>query len=95
MKILFRPYILAATDGPIPKANITVPIPTVPPKVHPAAITMNSRPLLTQAMGKSVTLCRPVIRPSLGPGPKFAIKYNPPPNPVTKTPTTAWPIFNI
>mgnify|MGYP005642531787 CR=1 FL=1 len=95
IKMLLKTYILAATDGPIPKANSTVPIPTVPPKIHPAAITANSRPLLTQAIGKSVTFWRPVIKPSLGPGPRFAIKYNPPPSPVTKTPTIASLILNI
>ena len=29
---------------------------------------------LTLAIGKLVFLCKPVIKPSLGPGPRFAIK---------------------
>ena len=32
---------------------------------------------------------RPVIRPSRGPGPRLAIRYNPPPKPVIKTPKAA------
>ena len=67
-------YILAATEGPIPSANSTVPAPTVPPKVHPRAMTDNSMLLLTQAIGRFVTFCKPVINPSLGPGPRLAIR---------------------
>ena len=85
---------LKATAGPIPKANIMVPIPTIPPRFHPIKITVISIPLLTHAIGKFVNFCNPVINPSLGPGPKLAIRYNAPPKPVTKTPSIASAIFN-
>ena len=65
---------LAAMDGPIPKANNTVPIPRLPPKDHPRQIAVSSMALRTHAIGKSVTRCNPVINPSLGPGPRFEIK---------------------
>jgi len=42
---------LAATDGPMPKANRIVPIPTVPPKDHPMTIAVISILLRTQAIG--------------------------------------------
>ena len=63
-----------ATAGPMPKAKSNVPIPTVPPKYHPIDTTEISKNALTDAIGKFVFLCKPVIRPSLGPGPKLAIK---------------------
>ena len=63
-----------ATQGPIPKANNTVPTPTVPPKYHPIETTDISKKALTDAMGRLVFFCKPVISPSLGPGPKFAIR---------------------
>ena len=56
------------------KAKNNVPIPTVPPKYHPIETTKISKNALTDAIGKLVFLCKPVIRPSLGPGPKLAIK---------------------
>ena len=87
--IFSNKYILPATDGPIPNANIIVPTPTIPPKFHPIIITVNSIPLLTQAIGKFVIRCNPVIKPSLGPGPKLEIKYNAPPKPVINTPAVA------
>ena len=40
-------------------------------------------------MGKLVILVKPVIKPSLGPGPKFAIRYIPLPSPTSKTEITA------
>ena len=63
-----------ATHGPMPKAKIKVPIPTVPPRYHPIQTTVISRVALTAAIGKFVFICNPTINPSLGPGPKFAIK---------------------
>ena len=66
---LFTRYKLAATAGPIPKAKINVPIPTVPPRYQPIKTTLISIEALTNAMGKLVTLVSPVIRPSRGPGP--------------------------
>ena len=47
-------YKLAATDGPIPNAKKRVPIPTVPPKDHPAITTIISIQALTKAIGASV-----------------------------------------
>ena len=35
---LLNKYRLNATDGPIPKANNKVPIPTIPPKNHQAKL---------------------------------------------------------
>ena len=43
-----------ATQGPIPKANNTVPTPTVPPKYHPIETTDISKKALTDAMGRLV-----------------------------------------
>ena len=83
-----------ATQGPIPKANNRVPIPTVPPRYQPIETTDISKKARTDAIGKLVFLCRPVINPSLGPGPKFAIKYIQLPNPVIKTANIASMIFD-
>jgi len=49
-------------------------MPTVPPRYHPIQTTVISRIALTAAIGKLVFICNPTINPSLGPGPKFAIK---------------------
>ena len=73
----------------MPTAKKIVPNPIIPPNHQPIVKTVISIMLRTQAIGKPVTLCRPVIKPSLAPGPKFAIKYMPPPNPVIKTPKRA------
>ena len=78
-----------ATHGPIPNANIKVPKPTTPPRYQPKITTLISITLRTVARGRPVFLWKPVIRPSLGPGPKLAIKYIPPPTPVTITPSAA------
>ena len=77
----------------MPKAKSSVPTPTTPPKHHPTATTVSSMALRTHAMGRFVLLCKPVINPSLGPGPRLAIRYNPPPKPVTVTPTIPSIIF--
>ena len=77
----------------MPKAKSRVPTPTTPPKHHPTATTVSSMALRTHAMGRFVLLCKPVINPSLGPGPRLAIRYNPPPKPVTVTPTIPSIIF--
>ena len=63
-----------ATAGPIPKAKIKVPRPKVPPRYQPSKTTVISRDARTYEMGYPVTRVRPVINPSLGPGPKFATK---------------------
>ena len=42
--------------------------------IQPTPTTETSMHTLTQAIGYWVTRCRPVINPSLGPGPRFAIK---------------------
>ena len=42
------------TAGPIPKANIKVPIPAVPPRVQPKITTVISIHALTSAMGAPV-----------------------------------------
>ena len=39
------------TAGPIPKANIKVPKPTVPPKYHPANTTVISKEARTKEIG--------------------------------------------
>ena len=69
-KAHFKPYREAATEGPMPKAKSSVPTPTTPPKHHPTATTVSSMALRTHAMGRFVLLCKPVINPSLGPGPQ-------------------------
>ena len=66
-----------ATQGPIPNANNKVPIPTVPPKYQPIETTDISKKALTDAMGKLVFSEALSLSPSLGPGPKFAIRYIP------------------
>ena len=83
-----------ATQGPIPNANNKVPIPTVPPRYQPIETTDISKKARTDAIGRLVFLWSPVINPSLGPGPKFAIKYIPLPNPVIKTANIASMIFD-
>ncbi len=64
-----------ATTGPIAIANRIVPKPKVPPRATPITSTETSNVILTLPMGTPVTLCRPVIHPSLGPGPRFAVRY--------------------
>ena len=63
-----------ATQGPIPKAKISVPIPTVPPKYQPIITTVISKKALTKAIGKFVVFVSPVIKPPRGPGPRLATK---------------------
>ena len=60
-------------------------MPTVPPKYQPIETTVISRKASNTAMGLFVFFCSPVIKPSLGPGPKLAIKYIPLPNPTSNT----------
>ena len=55
-------------------ANNNVPTPTVPPKYQPIETTVISKNALTNAIGKLVFSWSPVINPSLGPGPRLAIK---------------------
>ena len=81
---------LSAIDGPIKNANINVPNPTTPPNIDPTITANTSIPFLTQAIGAPVTRCKPVIYPSLGPVPKLAVRYIPPPIPVIKTPVRAY-----
>ena len=76
-------------NGPIDRANNTVPTPKVPPSNHPQKTTVNSILFRTTDMGKLVTFCNPVIRPSLGPGPKFAIRYIALPSPIRMIPIIA------
>ena len=47
-------YKLKAIQGPIPKANIKVPTPIVPPKYHPTEATEISIKALTAAIGRLV-----------------------------------------
>ena len=79
----------------MPKANNNVPIPTVPPKYHPIETTLISIKTLTAAIGKLVICCKPIIKPSLGPGPKFATRYIPPPNPTISTAKIAIKICKV
>ena len=63
-----------ARAGPIPKANKIVPTPATPPNNHPRVTAVTSIIPLTQAMGDLVIRISPVINPSLGPGPRLAIR---------------------
>ena len=49
-------YSPVETAGPIPKAKITVPIPMVPPRDQPILMTVSSKKIRTQAIGRPVTL---------------------------------------
>ena len=46
-------------------------------------------------MGRFVFLVNPVIKPSLGPGPKFAVRYKPLPRPTKNTPKIAIKYWEI
>ena len=83
------------TAGPTPKAKIIVARPIVPPSIQPIEITVISKNTLTHAIGRFVTLWKPVIRPSLGPGPRFAIKYIPLARPTNKVPIIDCKIFIV
>ena len=91
-KYLLTTNIPKETEGPIPKANTIVPIPTTPPRYQPIITTLISIIALIKEIGLLVILCNPVIKPSLDPGPRLATKYKPLPNP---TITTAKIICNI
>src|SRR5205823_2453778 len=58
-------------SGPMLNANATVPIPTFPPRTHPAASAASSSTVRT-AHSWNPLAARPVIRPSRGPGPSPA-----------------------
>ena len=62
------------TDGPIKTAKMRVPIPKVPPKIQPSTTTENSMLNLTKLIGFLYLFDIPVIKPSLVPGPRFAIR---------------------
>ena len=79
---IYRPK---ATAGPIPTAYIKVPMPTVPPNDHPHKTTITSIAPLISAIEEPIFFCKPVINPSLGPGPNLAIKYIPLPKPTIST----------
>jgi len=91
---LVKTKIESAKDGPIPNAKKRVPMPATPPKRAPRTTTVTSMLPLTIAMGYPVIRCRPVIKPSLGPGPRLAMRYMAPPKPVMKTPEAAIRMFN-
>ena len=74
-------------EGPTKNANNKVPNPTVPPNIQPENTTVISIVLLTIDIGRFVTFVSPVISPSLGPGPRLALRYNAAPNPTIRTPT--------
>ena len=65
-----------------------MPKPIVPPNNHPHETTKISMIPLIKAMEKPVFFCKPVIKPSLGPGPNRAIKYIPLPKPTINTEIT-------
>ena len=67
-------YIDIEIEGPIPNAKRIVPIPATPPNTQPKVTTKTSIAVRTKASGKFEYFWRPVINPSLGPGPRFAIK---------------------
>ena len=54
--------------------NSIVPIPTIPPNSHPDMTAENYIKVLIPGREKLVTLCIPIIRTSLGPGPKLQVK---------------------
>ena len=64
----------ADTKGPIPSTNTIVPIPTTPPKYHPPITALISIIVRIKAIGKIVIFCNTVINPSIGQGPRLAIK---------------------
>ena len=73
----------------MPNAKMIVASPMVPPNVQPIATTTISIEALTQAIGKPVTRWNPVMSPSLGPGPRFVIKYIPLAKPTNTVPIQA------
>merc|ERR1711965_22594 len=77
------------TQGPIPKTNRIVPIPTTPPRSHPEITAKSSIIVLIAGSEEFVCFCRPIMRPSLGPGPKLLHRYIPLPRPTTRIPKQA------
>ncbi len=65
-----------------------VPTQKVPPRSQPKARTLASMAALTLLIGTPDIFCNPVIQPSLGPGPRFAVRYRPLPIPISKTPAS-------
>src|SRR6185312_7175854 len=59
------------TSGPIASAYAPVPTPTDPPSTNPIASAVSSNPVRT-VRTDGPRLASPVIRPSLGPGPRPA-----------------------
>ena len=55
------------TAGPMPNANNNVPKPTAPPSNQPNTTAVTSIVVLTEAMGKFVRRCNPVIKRHLRP----------------------------
>ena len=76
-----------ATAGPIRTANTTVPAHRSPPRAHPVNSTLISITPLTRPMGFPLALCRPVIHPSRGPGPRLHVRYNALPTAIRIVPT--------
>ena len=73
----------SATDGPIPKAKITVPSPITSPnnlsillsrQIDPKITTLISIAVRIEYIGRLLIFCKPIIKPSLGPAPRFDIK---------------------
>ena len=62
------------TETPTKRAYIIVPTPKIPPKKKPKITAVNSSIILINDSEYFVILFIPVISPSLGPGPKLAIK---------------------
>jgi len=62
-----------ATAYPISKAKSAVPSPIRPPQAQPARRTETSIAVLTRPTGIPVLLCREVIQPSRGPGPRAQV----------------------
>ena len=78
-----------ATTGPMVNAKSTVPIPNVPPRNTPITSTEASMVIRTLPIGTPVDFCSPVIQPSLGPGPRLAVKYIELPIPTSTIPEEA------
>ncbi len=78
-------------SGPIASAKTTVPTPIVPPKSQPTIKTTSSMPVRHSRIERPVTRASPVIRPSRGPGPRWAPMYIPVAIPHRSTPAVMHP----
>ena len=71
-RLMAKNGIVQWQSGPTSNAKSTVPTPTFPPSAQPMPSTTISMPVRTIQILQPVRRCSPVIRPSRGPGPKWA-----------------------